>query len=170
MTFGLNAGQTDVTLTITAPERAREAADVLFERFIASAETGAACGCAPASNKKTKLNRSGTGKAAGSVAIVSAAGAAVACAACVIPFALPAVLLAGTGGVLAWLNDAHTWITGIAIAVLAFAWIWVWRQSAGLCMRPATSTLMMMGIATFFVALALLWPEIEPEILRLVGA
>ena len=170
MTFGLDVGPAEVRLTITAPEGARESAGLLFEQFIASTGTAATCGCAPASGKSPERKSGIAGKAAGSVALVSAAGAVVACAACVIPFALPAVLLAGAGGVLAWFNDAHVWITGISIAALAIAWIWVWRQSAGLRLRPATSTLTMMGIATFFVALALFWPEIEPEILRFVGA
>lgn len=36
--FDLREGQTDVRLTITVPEKAREAADILFEQFVGSYE------------------------------------------------------------------------------------------------------------------------------------
>jgi hypothetical protein len=169
MTFGLHEEPKEVRLTITAPEGARDAADALFEQFVASAPTGAACGCAPAGNRDSKRKSGVAGKAAGGVALVSAAGAVAACAVCVLPLALPAVLLAGAGGVLAWLGNAHVWMTGVAVVALAAAWLWVWRQSARSRVRPAVSTLTMMGVATFLVASALFWPDIEPEILRVVG-
>jgi len=169
MTFGLREELTEVRLTITAPESAREAADSLFEQFVASTETDAACGCAaaPATNAKRKAGVAG--KAAGGVALLSAAGAVAACAVCVLPFALPAVLLAGVGGVLAWLGNAHVWMTGVAVVALAVAWLWIWRQSARTGVRPAISTLTMMGIATLLVVSALFWPEIEPGVLRPVA-
>ena len=168
MTFGLREEVQEVRLTVTAPESSGDAAGALFEQFVASSRTAEACGCAPASGKNSRRKSGVGGKAAGGVALVSAAGAVAACAVCVLPLALPAVLLAGAGGLLAWLGNAHVWMTGLAVAALAVAWLWVWWQSSRA--RPAAATLMLMGTATFLVALALFWPEIEPQILRIVGA
>lgn len=169
LTFEIKVEPNDVLLTVTAPESAREAADLLFEEFIVSARSST-CGCSPTTEKVTKGKSGVSGKAVGGVALVSAAGAVAACSACVIPLALPVVLLASFSGVLAWLYSAHIWITGIAVVALAIAWICVWRQSARLRMRPASLTLALMSIATFFIVLALLWPGIEVEILRFANA
>lgn len=164
MTFGLREETKEVRLTITVPESARDAADALFEQFVASVEAGVPCGCSPAPTHDPKRKMGVPGKAAGGVALVSLA----ACAVCVLPFALPAVLLAGAGGVLAWLDNAHVWMTGLAVIAVAVAWLWIWRQNSRSRVRPAASTLMMMGAATVLVASALFWPEIEPEILRVI--
>jgi hypothetical protein len=55
--------------------------------------------------------------------------------------AAPAVVLAGAGSILAWFAGAFAWMTGA---------------------RPATSTLYLMAVATVLLAVALLWPLIEP--------
>jgi hypothetical protein len=68
------------------------------------------CGCAPA-----KRNR------AAKAAIVTAGTAAASTACCVLPFTLPAVILANFGGVIAMLDHAHGWVTWIAIAAVAGA-------------------------------------------------
>jgi len=57
----------------------------------------------------------------------------------------------------------------LALLALAVAWLWIWRQSARSRLRPTASTLVMMGVATFLVASALFWPDIEPEILRAIA-
>jgi len=43
--FSLRDEPEGIRLTITAPEDARDAVDVLFEHFAASTESRAACGC-----------------------------------------------------------------------------------------------------------------------------
>jgi hypothetical protein len=105
-------------------------------------------------------------KTAGLVAVTSATGAVVCAVCCVLPLALPAVVLASTGSVLAWLAGAHGWVTAMALIATAVTWIWIWRQSTRARARPARSTLYMMGIATAFLALALIWPLLEPHIVR----
>ena len=139
-----------VLLTITSPEEARVASETLFEQFASRGQGGAgtparialACTCA-----------------------------AVTCAlACVAPIAVPAVILAGTGTALGWLAGAHTWMTMLATVAVVAAWVWVWRHAIRTGLRPGASTLRLMGIATFLLALALAWPFIEPEITRAFGA
>jgi hypothetical protein len=133
----------DVLLSITAPEEARVAAETLFEQLVSRGQSGAA---APAR-------------------------IALACAAaCVAPLAVPAVVLAGTGSMLAWLAGAHSWMTVLATLAVAAAWLWVWRHAIRTGFRPAPSTFRILGIATFLLALAMLWPFIEPEIPRTFGA
>jgi hypothetical protein len=155
LTFGLHDDGNELRLLITAPETAGAAVDALFDQFIVSAE-GGGCACAATSQRKPRVS----GKAVGGVALVSAAGAVAACAACALPFAVPAVLLAGTGGVLAWLDHAHVWITVAAVAALAVAWFWIWRQSRRSRARPAMLTLAMMVVATLLVTSAVFWPEL----------
>jgi hypothetical protein len=46
LTFDLHEEATEIRLTITAPEAAREAADMLFEQFVAAAPAQSACACA----------------------------------------------------------------------------------------------------------------------------
>lgn len=43
--FDLDERADEIRLTIKAPERAREAADMLFGQFLPSAEARAGCGC-----------------------------------------------------------------------------------------------------------------------------
>jgi hypothetical protein len=45
LTFNLDERPDEIRLTIKAPERAREAADMLFGQFLPSAEARAGCGC-----------------------------------------------------------------------------------------------------------------------------
>ncbi len=106
-------------------------------------------------------------KAVGVGSIVATSGAVVACAACcVVPLALPIVALAGFGGVLAWLSGAHVWITAVAVMIVVAAWAWLGWRTFSRRLRPARSTLIMMMIATGLLALALLWPRIEPALLQ----
>jgi hypothetical protein len=150
MNFKLQEEGEEILVTISAPEEARAAAETLFEQFITPAEAGAggptrialACSCA-----------------------------AVACAAaCVAPLALPAFVLAGTGAALAWLAGAHGWMTGLALLTVAAAWLWIGRETRRSGMRPSPSTLRFMGVATFLLALALVWPFVEPQIARALGS
>ena len=116
------------------------------------------CGCKPAKG-------SGMAKAA-----VVAAGTAAACTACcVLPFALPAVILANAGGVIALLDHAHGWATWLAAVGVVAAWAWTGRQAIRTSMRPAISTLVMMSIATIVVATAASWPLLKPVVFHTFG-
>lgn len=108
-------------------------------------------------------------KTARDAAVASTAGAVACGVCCVLPFALPPVALASTGSALAWLAGAHGWVTGVATVATGGAWGWIWRQSVRARVRPARSTLFMMGLATVFLTLALVWPIIEPHIVRALG-
>ncbi len=106
-------------------------------------------------------------KVAGAAAI-TASTAAVACAVCcVLPLALPAAALAMFGGTLALFAGAYRWLAPLAVLAVAAAWIWVVFQSRRSRKRPARSTLVIMGIATAMMVLAMLWPLVESSI---VGA
>jgi hypothetical protein len=99
----------------------------------------------------------------------AAATGALACAACcVLPFALPAVAMAAAGGVIAWLVEAQGWMMNIALIAVAGGWIWVGWQSLRHKARPATSTLGAMGAASLLLALAAVWPMVEPIVVELL--
>jgi hypothetical protein len=118
------------------------------------------CGCAPVAKKGSPVAK----------AAIVAAGTAAACTACcVLPFTLPAVILANFGGLIAVLDHAHGWITWLAIAAVGGAWIWIWRQSSRAQRRPAISTLVMMVIASLVISLAASWPLIKPAVFYTLG-
>jgi hypothetical protein len=119
------------------------------------------CGCQP----KPKSKSSAAAKAA-----AIAAGTAAACTACcVLPFALPAIVLANIGGVIALVDHAHGWVTWMAIAAVAGAWIWIGRQTLTTRARPANSTVAMMGVATVVITLAASWPLLKPTVFHSLG-
>lgn len=94
-------------------------------------------------------------------------GGAVLCAVCcVAPFALPAALVAGLGGALAWLGRLHSGVTIIAAALVLAAWLSVALQHWRSKKRPALSTVLVLGAATLALALAIAWPSLEPHIIR----
>ena len=86
-----------------------------------------------------------------------------------LPLALPAVVLASGGGILAWFAGAFTWMTRLAVVAVAAAWGWVSWESARARARPAPSTLYLMAVATVSLVVALLWPSIEPGLRRLLA-
>jgi hypothetical protein len=136
-------------LTISAPEEAEIAAQTLFEQFITPAPSGS-----------TRSAR---------VALACACVAATCGAACVAPLVLPAVVLAGTGAALAWLASVHTLMSALAILSVAGAWMWIWRQSKRAKVRTLRSTFYTMAAATFILALAVVWPLLEPHLARALG-
>lgn len=105
-------------------------------------------------------------RAAGAFAMTAATGAATCAACCVLPFVLPAVALAGFGSVIALLAGALVWVTALAVVAVAGAWAWVGWQSLRSRARPARSMLYMMGGATVLTAVAVMWPRIEPTLIR----
>ena len=116
------------------------------------------CGCKPA------------GSSDAAKAAVIAAGTAAACTACcVLPFTLPAIVLANIGGVLTLLDHAHGWVTWLAIAAVAAAWLWIGRQSLRARARPAASTLAMMAVATAVMIIAASWPLLKPAMFHTFG-
>lgn len=110
-----------------------------------------------------KLGR--TNRKAATVATVALA--CVAC--CVLPIAFPAIVLSGAGSILAWWGSAKLWVTSIAALAVIIGWLWVWRQSKARRTRPASATLWLMGLATFALIAAIIWPRFEPMIIRTVS-
>ena len=105
---------------------------------------------------------------AGAFAITAATGAAVCAACCVLPFALPAVVLAGVGSLLALLAGALVWVTALAVVAVAGAWAWIGWQSLRSRSRPAQRTLYVMGSATAVTAVAVMWPRVEPTLIHML--
>jgi hypothetical protein len=100
-------------------------------------------------------------RVAGGAAAVVALGALACGVCCVLPFALPAAILATSGSVLAWFAGAHGWMTALAAAAVAGAWFWIGAQTLRMRRRPARSTLLTLAVATAILALAVAWPGIE---------
>ena len=72
----------------------------------------------------------------------------------------------GLGTVLALLAGALAWVTALAAVAVTGAWTWVGWQSLRSQARPAPSTLYVMGSATALTAVAIMWPRIEPVLVR----
>lgn len=99
----------------------------------------------------------GTEKAVGAAAVITSSGTVLACAACcTLPLALPAVAVGAAGGVLAWLEAASGWMTGLSVGILAAAWLMVVSQTRRSRKRAASSTLYMLAGSTLLTTLALL--------------
>ncbi len=111
------------------------------------------------------LHRSAT-RLASTAATTTAIGAIACGVCCVLPFALPAVALAGTGGVIAWFGQAFWGALYTAGALVTLAWTWVAIITFRTRRRPAPSTLRAMLMATVALGVALIWPTLEPHILR----
>lgn len=170
LSFQLREDPDEIRLTITAPENARGAADALFDQFVAGAPPQSNCTCAAtAPDTVSGPPRQPGTKAAGVTAVTLATGAVACGACCVLPFALPAAALASAGGVLAWFASMHLWITGLAILAVAGAWgLIAWQTRQTRC-KPAASTLYVTGAATALMAIAVLWPLAEAQLVsRLV--
>jgi predicted acylesterase/phospholipase RssA len=104
-----------------------------------------------------------------SVAALTTATGAVACGVCcALPPAFPPVAAAGTGGVLASFAGARSWATAVASVIVAGAWISIGIQSHRARRRPSRPTVYAMTLATAVLVLAVLWPRIEPRVIRAV--
>jgi hypothetical protein len=122
------------------------------------------CGC----SAKATTPATPDGKVVGAAAISGLA--AVACAACcILPFTLPAVLLASFGGAIAVLDHAHVWVTRGAIGAVICAWGWLIFQVARTRKWPTRSTGIMMVVATMLTLTAAFWPSIEPAAFHVLG-
>jgi hypothetical protein len=158
----------EIVVTITAPETARDVADTLFEQFVAGAPAQNGCGCS--ADGATSGDKPRATKAASATALTAAAGAVACAACCVLPFALPATVLASVGGVLAWVDHIHIWITRLAILAVVLAWGWIIGQSVRAGRKPAATTLYVMLAATALAGMALAWPVLEKPIIRALKA
>jgi mercuric ion transport protein len=106
-------------------------------------------------------------------AVVAAAGAVFAWAACcVLPMSLA---LAGLGlGGLSWVAGQRTWITLAALAVIGVGWVVTWRRARmcrvdSACAAPSRLGIGLLGAATVLILLALIWqPIVEPWALALI--
>ncbi len=108
----------------------------------------------------------GASRLASSAATTTAIGAIAFGVCCVLPFALPAVVLAGTGGAIAWFGKAFWGALYTAGALVTIAWAWVAVGSIRTRRRPAPSTIRAMLVATVALGVALIWPVLEPHVLR----
>jgi hypothetical protein len=123
----------------------------------------AGCGCT-APNKIEKI----VTKAAATASVTALA--AVACTACcVLPFTLPAALLALAGGSIAVLDHAHLWVTRLAIAAVIAAWLWIIRQRRKTQRPIARATMALMIAASLLTIVAASWPWIEPAVFKTLG-
>jgi hypothetical protein len=169
LAFELHETATEIRLTITAPETAREAADALFEQFAANAPAPSSCACATsASVVKIPAKEPPGSKAAGLTALTLSTGAVACGVCCVLPFALPAAVLASTGSLLVMFVKMHVWVTILAILSVAGAWGWIAWQTRRTRRKPATSTLFMMGASTVLLTVAVLWPLLERPLIRML--
>ncbi len=108
----------------------------------------------------------GASRLASTAATTTALGAIACGVCCVLPFALPAVGLAGTGGAVAWLGQAFWGALYLAGALVAIAWAWVATSSIRTGRGPAHATILAMLVATLALGVALIWPVVEPHIFR----
>ena len=169
LAFELHETRNEIRLTVTAPETTREAADALFEQFVVNAPAPSSCACATsASVVKTSSKEPPGSKAAGVTAMTLSTGAVACGVCCVLPFALPATILASAGSLLAWFVKLHVWVTILAVLSVAGAWGWIAWQTRRTRRRPATSTLFMMGAATVLLTVAVLWPLLEKPLIRML--
>ncbi len=123
-------------------------------------ENSQGCGC--------RAETQAGGKAAGAAALTAiAAAACTAC--CILPFALPAVVLAVAGGSIAVLGYAHAWVTRLAMATVLLAWLWIGWQARKTNRRIARSTLAVLIIATLLTATVAAWPLMEPAVFHALG-
>ena len=125
-------------------------------------ETSPGCACATAKNDTTG------GKMAGA-ATATALAAAACTACCVLPFALPAAVLAFARGSIALLDHAHGWVTKLAIAVVICAWSWIAWQRRRNDRRITRIATVLMIAATLLTITTASWPLIEPAAFHALG-
>ncbi len=177
--FAVEESSETLTVTVIAPEAAREAAETVFEPFrsksIGERDSSSECACCPdqtdgaPGDNADALGDKTTHKLVGATAALAATGALACGICCVLPFALPATVVALTGSTMAWFAGMHGLITLIAALAVLMAWGWVGYQSYRSKRRPARSTTLVMGFATVMLFAALNWPLLEPLAFRLIG-
>ena len=134
---------------------------VIGESCTLPSEHAPGCGCG--------ANRKAVGKKTTGAVALTALAAAACTSCCIMPFTLPAVILAGAGGTIAILDHAHVWVTRAAILTVGCAWFWIVWQTIKAKRGPARSTLLVMVMATVLTAVAASWPVIEPIVFNTLG-
>ena len=124
-------------------------------------ESSEGCGCAA-------RTVAGGSKAAGT-AVATAIVAAACTACCVLPFTLPAVVLASAGSLIAVLDHAHGLLTKLSIGVVVCAWGWILWRSRRTGLKIRSSVLAAMCAATVLTTTAALWPVMEPAVFHALG-
>src|SRR5688500_1318696 len=124
--------------------------------------------CHGETRERTMLERRGAERASSVAALTTATGAVACGVCCVLPFVFPAVAAAGTGSVLAWFADVHWWATALATVLVGGAWIALGVNARQARAKPTRATLYLMASATAALVLAMLWPRIEPHVIRAV--
>jgi hypothetical protein len=160
LTFDVHEEPDALRVVVETPEGARAAADSLFEALYSTATGQGTCGCNTASVSTDRL--------IGASAALTATGALACGVCCVLPFALPAALLAVSGGVLGWFAKATPWAMSIALFAVLAGWTWVVLQSVQTKRQPARSTSFTIGLATLVFAAAAVWWHFEREIIHLL--
>ncbi len=175
-----NVSETDdtVKVVVVAPEAAREAAETVFGQFRSRATFEApqildreSCRDTASGGSLAVRPRGGrlTGKVVGATAAVAATGAVACGVCCVLPFALPAAVLAIGGGTMAWFAQNQGEITRVAAVAVFAAWGWVGYHTHRTRTRPAIATLLAVGFATVMLVSALQWRLLEPVAFPLIG-
>jgi hypothetical protein len=123
-------------------------------------ETSPPCACTP---------KTTTGAGLAGAASLTALAAAACTGCCILPFTLPAAVLAVAGSSIAALDHAHVWVSRLAIAIVAGVWLWIgwqaWRRG-----RPlARASLVMMVLASLLAGTAASWPLLEPSVFNAMG-
>ena len=123
--------------------------------------SGDSPGCACAAPKK--------GNKVAATASVTALAAVACTACCLLPFTLPAALLALAGGSIAVLDHAHGWVTRLATAAVIAAWLWIAWQRRKTRQPIARRTIALMIAASLLTASAASWPLLEPLVFKTMG-
>jgi hypothetical protein len=118
--------------------------------------------CAGAPKAKTVAGIAGA-------ASLTALAAAACTGCCILPFTLPAAVLAVAGGSIAVLDHAHVWVSRLAIAIVAAAWFWIGWQAWRRGRRVARTTLAMMVLASLLATVAASWPLLESQVFSAMG-
>jgi hypothetical protein len=160
LTFEVREEHGALRVIVEAPERARDAAKSLFEALYSKTPGQQTCGC--------KAATASTDRVVGASAALVATGALACGICCVLPFALPAAVLAVGGGVVSWFAKATPWAMRIALLAVLAGWAWVIVQSVRTKRQPAQSTLLTLALATAVFAAAAVWWHFEREIIHLL--
>ncbi len=177
LAFDLRETPDAIELSIVAPDMPLSRVDDLLSPFLANTTTAPAtamgCGCATGDGGRcgtAPSPRLPASKAAASAAALATTGALACGVCCVLPFALPATVLAMSGGAIAWFAHARPWMTGAALVAVIGAVLWIATQTIRTRRRPAAATLVIMAGAIVLLAAALAWPRLEPLFVALLGA
>ena len=172
LTFNLNEVGNEIRLTITAPETAREAADGLFEQFVANASAKSSCGCA------TSVIRSGDPckGATGFKGRRHYSCDAFNWRSCLWRMLRLAICTSGNGSrkyrIFVGMVCQNACVGDYPCRLLRW-----WAHGGGSRgrraernRRPAISTLFMMATATALLTVAVLWPLLERPIIQVLRA